>query len=243
VTKARSPITFAGRSGAISPSTGGGPRPEWLVQVAERLVGADPQWFSRFLPPDEGGRESAVLMLFGPPPAGAHDTGEHLVLIERSHDMRSHPAQIAFPGGARDPDDADDVATALREAQEETGLDPSGVEVLAVLPSLFLPPSQFVVAPVLAWWERPSPLSVRDPAEVHDVLAVPVDHLVDPANRFTVTHPSGFVGPAFDLDHLLLWGFTAGLLSRVLELGGVAREWDETVRRPLPERYLGGRRS
>jgi hypothetical protein len=75
------------------------------------------------------------------------------------------------------------------------------------------------------------------------VLAVPVDHLVDPAHRFTVTHPSGFVGPAFDLDHLLLWGFTAGLLSRVLELGGVAREWDETVRRPLPERYLGGRRS
>ena len=55
---------------------------------------------------------------------------------------------------------------------------------------------------------------------MHDVLAVPDLAPVDPANRFTVTHPSGFKGPAFDIDHLLLWGFTAGLLSRFLDLGG-----------------------
>ena len=68
----------------------------------------------------------------------------------------------------------------------------------------------------------PHPIGVRDPAEVHDVLSVPVSHLVDPATRFSVTHPSGYVGPGFDLDHLLLWGFTAGLISSVLELGGLA---------------------
>ncbi len=210
----------------------------------------EPERFSRLLPPEEGGRESAVLILFGPAPAdsqaptpGSQVVGEHVVLLERSHDMRSHPAQIAFPGGARDGDDADLVATALREAQEETGLDPSGVEVLTELPSLFLPPSRFVVTPVLGWWPHPSALSVRDPAEVHDVISVPVAHLLDPEHRFTVTHPSGFVGPAFDLDDLLLWGFTAGLLSRVLEFGGLDQEWDASIERPIPDRYLQGERS
>ena len=87
---------------------------------------------------------------------------------------------------------------------------------------------------MLGWWAQPSPIGVRDPAEVHDVLSVPVSHLVDPATRFSVTHPSGYVGPGFDLDHLLLWGFTAGLVSSVLELGGLAQPWDADVMRPLP---------
>lgn len=246
MTRVVSGIAHAGPSGSIDPSTQPGsapvPRPAWLGELTERLETVTPQWFSRFLPPDEGGRESAVLILFGPPPAGAQeDEGEHVVLIERSHTMRTQPAQIAFPGGARDPEDADLVGTALREAEEETGLDPAGVDVVAQLPSLFLPPSRFVVAPVLGWWARPSALSVRDPAEVHDVLSVPVSHLVQPSTRFSVTHPSGYVGPGFDLDDLFLWGFTAGLLSSVLELGGLSRPWDADVHRPVPEHHLGGR--
>ncbi|OFE18778.1 coenzyme A pyrophosphatase [Humibacillus sp. DSM 29435] len=246
-------IAYSGARGTIEPvavDAGGAPCPTWLRDLARRMPGIEPERFSRLLPPEEGGRESAVLILFGPAPARSQASTpdsqvgqEHVVLVERSHDMRSHPAQIAFPGGARDLDDPDLVATALREAHEETGLDPSGVEVLSTMPALFLPPSRFVVTPVLGWWPHPSPLSVRDPAEVHDVISVPVSHLLDPEHRFTVTHPSGFVGPAFDLDDLLLWGFTAGLLSRVLEFGGQGREWDAGIERPIPDRYLQGERS
>lgn len=245
-------IVHAG-GGAIEPDAvpvGGAPCPRWLRDLAESVPGIAPESFSRLLPPEEGGRQSAVLILFGPPtasaPAPADDSqvgGERVVLLERSHTMRSHPAQIAFPGGARDPDDRDLVETALREAQEETGVEPAGVQVLAELPALFLPPSQFVVTPVLGWWARPSAVSVRDPAEVHDVLSVSVAHLLEPATRFTVSHSSGFVGPAFDLDDLLLWGFTAGLLSRLFELAGIEREWDTGIQRSIPARYLQGERS
>jgi len=199
---------------------------------------ADPGWFSRFLPPDVGGRESAVLLLFGPDASGA----ESLLLIERSHGMRSHPGQIALPGGATDPGDADATATALREAQEEVRLDPHGVDVLGVLPALFLPPSGFVVTTVVGWWGDPAPVAVGDPDEVAQVILAPLTYLTDPAVRHTVTHPSGFRGPAFDLgDDLLLWGFTAGVVAKALVLAGLEQEWDEAQERPLPDRFTGAR--
>lgn len=218
---------------------GGAPCPQWLNRLVSASARVDPAWFSRFLPPDEGGRESAVLLLFGPGPDGA----DSVVLIERAHHMRSHAGQVALPGGAVDADDADVVAAALREAQEEVCLAAAGVEVVGQLPSLYLPPSGFVVTPVLGWWRDPSPVGVGDPAEVAQVIIVPLAHLVEPANRHTVTHPSGFVGPAFDLgDDLLLWGFTGGLVNKALELAGLSRPWDEGRQRPLPERFTGGTR-
>jgi hypothetical protein len=71
------------------------------------------------------------------------------------------------------------------------------------------------------------------------VVRAPLSELTDPARRFTVSHPSGFVGPAFDVDGLLVWGFTAGLLSKVIELAGLERSWDSSVRRPLPPHLIG----
>jgi len=206
-----------------------------MAHLVAQLGELAPEFFSRFLPPDEGGRQSAVLILFGPRAEG----GEDVVLTERSHGMRAHAGQVSFPGGALDPTDAGPVSAALREAQEEVGLDPSGVEVVAELPALYVQPSNFVVTPVLAWWAAPTPISVVDHLEVARVLRAPLSELTDPARRFTVAHPSGFVGPAFDVDGLLVWGFTAGLLSKVIELAGLERSWDSGDHRPLPAHLLG----
>jgi 8-oxo-dGTP pyrophosphatase MutT (NUDIX family) len=204
--------------------------PDWLQPVADVAASIRPEQLSRFLPPDEGGRQSAVLMLFGEGP-----DGPDLLLIQRASTVSSHAGQPAFPGGAVDDTDADVVAAALREAEEETGLDPAGVHVVATLPALWLPPSGFVVTPVIGWWREESPVGVVDPGEVESVVRVPLAELLDPANRVSVSHSSGFVGPAFEVRGLLVWGFTAGLLSRLLAIAGLERPWDTSVVRPLPD--------
>jgi 8-oxo-dGTP pyrophosphatase MutT (NUDIX family) len=204
--------------------------PGWLQPVADVARTVTGEQLSRYLPPDEGGRQSAVLVLFG-----HGDDGPDLLLIQRAATVSSHAGQPAFPGGAVDDTDADVVAAALREAQEETGLDPSGVQVVATLPALWLPPSGFVVTPVIGWWRTESPVGVVDAGEVERVVRVPVSELLDPVNRVSVSHPSGFVGPAFVVRDLIVWGFTAGLLSRLFALCGWEIPWDPTVTRPLPD--------
>ncbi len=212
--------------------------PDWLAPIRDAaltITGAD---LTRFLPPeDSGARPGAVLMLFG-----EGELGPDLLLTERAHTMRSHPGQVSFPGGKVDESDESPTAAALREAEEEVGLDPSGVEVLATLPELWLPPSNFAVTPVLAWWREESPIWVREPAEVHAVLRVPVAELLDPTHRITVTHPSGYASPGFligDDKDLILWGFTAGLISKLFDYVGLTRDWDTSVTRELPA-YMRG---
>jgi 8-oxo-dGTP pyrophosphatase MutT (NUDIX family) len=206
--------------------------PTWLQPLAEAARDVRAEDMSRFLPPDDGsGRESAVLMAFC--------EGPSVLLIERAADMRTHAGQVAFPGGAIDPDDVDEAAAAVREATEEVGLDPASVQIVSVLPAIFIPVTGFVVTPVLAWWRDPHPVSPVDPIEVARAVVVPVADLVDPANRFRVTHPSGWLGPGFEVDGLFVWGFTGGLLDRLLELGGWSRPWDTSRQRPLPENLMG----
>ncbi len=215
------------------------PAPEWLVNLPAIVESTPAERFSAFLAPDDATKQSAVLILFGPDQVA----GQDVLLIERAHDMRSHAGQVAFPGGALDPVDAGDpVAAALREAAEETGLDPSGVDHLVTLPRLFIPPTGFVVTPVIGWWSRPSPTWARDAREVAEVVLAPVEHLLEPSNRHTVVHHTGYRGVGFDVGHLVVWGFTGGLLSTVLDLAGLTRPWDESHERPLPERFARGSR-
>ncbi|MHA6797092.1 NUDIX hydrolase [Pseudonocardia bannensis] len=198
--------------------------PGWMQPLLDGVEGVDAATLSRHrIPPPAGGRRAAVLMLFGEGP-----DGPDVLLMERAAALRNHAGQVSFPGGGIDRTDAGPLAAALREAEEETGLDPSGVVPLTLLPELFIPPSGFVVTPVLAHWERPVPVRAVDPGETARVVRVPVAALADPANRLQVSHPSGYIGPAFSVAGLLVWGFTGGLLSALLHLGGWERPWDRS---------------
>jgi 8-oxo-dGTP pyrophosphatase MutT (NUDIX family) len=189
----------------------------------------------RALPPADG-RRSAVLILLGD---DAH--GPDVLLTERASTLRSHAGQVSFPGGRTDPTDADAVATALREAEEETGLERDGVVPLAVLPDLYIPPTGYVVTPVLAHWADPTAVHAVDPRETAAVVRVPLAVLADPRNRIQVRHPSGYVGPAFQVAGLVVWGFTGAVLATVLHLGGWERPWDASRVRDLDEAWAAAK--
>lgn len=205
--------------------------PQWLHPVALKVPDVDASTLSpRIADPPSDARQSAVLMLFGEGTAGPD-----LLLTERAHTMRTHAGQVSFPGGRVDPVDADPAATALREAEEEVGLAPTGVEVFGELPPLWLPPSNSAVTTVLGWWNRPGPVLAISDREVASVFRTPIADLLDPANRFTVQGPSGWRGPGFRVaDGLVLWGFTAGVISRLFEQVGWEREWDQSRLEPFP---------
>jgi 8-oxo-dGTP pyrophosphatase MutT (NUDIX family) len=205
--------------------------PSWWEPLLSRVAGARTSDFTTLAPPASGGRPSAVLVLFGEERPGEPD----LLLLQRAGTMRTHAGQPAFPGGAADPGDKDPAATALREAQEEVGLDPASATVLMTLPELYIPVSRFVVTPVLAWWHAPHPVQPGHPDEVERVARLSVADLVDPANRVRVQHRSGWVGPAFEVSDMLVWGFTAGVIATLLDLAGWSRPWEPGRLVTLPD--------
>ncbi|GMA31427.1 NUDIX hydrolase [Litorihabitans aurantiacus] len=186
-------------------------------------------------------RRSAVLLLFGladgaGSPAAARVPAPDdvdLLLTRRSDALRHHPGQIAFPGGGLDPGESPAQA-AVREAVEETGLEPGGVEVLGALADVPVVVSGNVVTPVLGWWRAPSPL-VPDGVETAEAFRVPVRDLLDPAARVTVAfrHTRGGTGavhrgPGFQVEHRLVWGFTAFVLDAVLDSLAWTVPWDRS---------------
>ncbi|GAB7003534.1 CoA pyrophosphatase [Nocardioides sp. AN3] len=215
-------------------------RPPWLDPVAAALDEITWQDLTAFgVPEGATVRRSAVLMLFG-----ESSTGPDLLLTERAHTMRSHPGQVSFPGGAVDPGETA-VEAALREAEEETGVLPSGVDVLGQMPELYLPPSNNAVTPVVGWWAEPHEVEPTSVHEVHAVYRVPISELQDPAHRVTVRSPRhGWVTPGFmigpDKD-VILWGFTAGVVLRFLTFVGWLDDMPDAPEIELPAYMLSGR--
>jgi 8-oxo-dGTP pyrophosphatase MutT (NUDIX family) len=204
--------------------------PSWFEPLVRVARTARAEQISRFVPPPGHHRRSAVLLLFGEGP-----DGPDVLLTQRAAGLRSHPGQVAFPGGRVEAADAGPAAAAVREAQEETGLAADGVVVTGTLPDLYLPVSDYAVTPVLAWWCTPSAVTAVDRTEVARAVRVPVAELLDPDHRFLVAHPSGLVGPGFTARGLFVWGFTAGILDRVFALAGWERPWRRDRIEPAPK--------
>ena len=209
-----------------------------MVQIADALptISAD-RLIGVRRPAGGSPRVASVLVLFA-----AGGRGPEVLLLERAADLRAHPGQVAFPGGGQDETDADAIATALREAEEETGLDPRGVDVVGNLPALWLAATDFLVTPVVGWWRDPVRVHPVDPAETASVHLVPVDDLLDPRNRGRVRHPSGYVGPAFRVGDVLVWGFTALVLCGLFRELGWGQTWDRGQYFELSPAVLAGSR-
>lgn len=228
--------------------TTGAARAQLAALVDDRELLAD--WQSVRWPDGVEPRAAAVLMLFGvldrvgsgrEAQASAVSGDLDVLLLARAATLRAHAGEVAFPGGRVDPDDRGPVDAALREAREETGLDPAGVEVLGSLRQIPLPFSGHVVTPVLGWWAVPSPVRVVDVAESAVVFRTPVADLLDPGNRYTsVLRRDGqeWRGPAFLVDadggRQLVWGFTGLLLDRLFGRLGWSEPWDEQRELELP---------
>ncbi|HEV3464197.1 MAG TPA: CoA pyrophosphatase, partial [Actinomycetota bacterium] len=174
----------------------------------------------------------ASVLLALAPVEGADDL--ELVLVQRPDHLRQHAGQVGLPGGAVEPEDADGVAAALREAQEEVGLDPGGVRVLGSLDRAYLTVSDFDVLPVVGVWDGLAPL-VANPEEVAGILRPTLRQLADRANHGTLPFSAivgeeamaargiatDLTGPVFWADGVLVWGFTAGLLAGFLDSLGL----------------------
>lgn len=183
-------------------------------------------------------RDASVLLLFGSMddrPAAFNRTivpkELDVLLTQRSMVLRNHPGQVAFPGGGLETQDADATACAIRETQEETGVDPRGIIPIGQLPVLPLPVSNFQVTPIVGWWQHPDDNEMVTTEEATRVFRVPVGDLVNPKLRVTAmatdrSQKQRFGTPAFTVGGTLVWGFTAMILDRVLELLGWAEPWD-----------------
>jgi 8-oxo-dGTP pyrophosphatase MutT (NUDIX family) len=249
-------LTHVGGTDLLTPEVG----PPWLRPLVDN-VGQLPDAYRRRVPADvlamvtaakatttarKDRRDAAVLVLFSGPPSnpssgaapGSLPDDADLLLTVRAASLRHHAGQAAFPGGASDPGDNGPVATALREAREETGIDTGRLHPLATMERTFIPPSGFHVVPVLAYSPDPGPVAVVDQAETAKVAWVPVRAFINPANRLMVyrrTLSRRFAGPAFLLNDMLVWGFTGQVISAMLDVAGWAKPWDTSDVRELDE--------
>jgi len=175
----------------------------------------------RVLPADDGSiptgdfRLAAVLV-----PLYVADGSVHVVLTQRTDNVRTHQGQVSFPGGGFEPGDATLRETALREAHEEVGLDPEHVDVIGVLDDLPTALSSFRIRPFVGVIPHPYEF-VHDAMEVAFVFAPKLEIFADESRRQTdVRERDGqrFEIYYYDVDGAIVWGATARMLVRLIEI-------------------------
>jgi 8-oxo-dGTP pyrophosphatase MutT (NUDIX family) len=183
-----------------------------VVELRERLKRAPPT-FGVYGDDGTEGRAAASTAAAVLIPIVAHAEGLNVLFTQRTTHLRSHSGQVAFPGGRAEPGDASAEFTALREAEEEIGLRPESVEVLARLPD-YRTRTGYVVTPVIGLLTPPLALT-PDPHEVAEIFEVPLAFLLDARNRQRRTRE--FQGQTvgyyvFEYQARVIWGATAGML-------------------------------
>lgn len=160
-------------------------------------------------------REAAVLALF------YEKAGQpFLILTLRVQSEGVHSGQISFPGGKREPEDENFRETALRETQEEIGLDPKNLKVLGQLSPLYIPPSNFLVQPFVGFY-RGQPNFTKQPSEVKEVISIDFNHFLKPEavmQKEVMARELKMEVPVFFIDKHVIWGATAMMLSELKEM-------------------------
>jgi 8-oxo-dGTP pyrophosphatase MutT (NUDIX family) len=182
---------------------------QWQMASSDRMLRNFPRM------PGKDALAAAVLILLFP------DKGSiHTVLMQR-HDYKGvHGGQISLPGGKRELSDENIIRTAIREANEETGVDPSKISVIGTLTPLFIPVSKMIVTPVVGWTEE-KPAFNHQPEEVVFLIDIDLRILLDPS--IVKTKPFEIRGDMIDIKYFdyegnIVWGATAMILHELLTI-------------------------
>lgn len=157
-------------------------------------------------------KKSGVALILYP-----ENNQTHSVLIERNIYNGIHSGQISLPGGRKEKNDKDLIATALRETYEEIGLPAASLEIIGVLSELYIPPSNFLVLPVIACTPE-KPLFIPDTTEVQNIITYNTEILLDAATVGTKTFKGAFYSieaPFYNVCGYSVWGATAMILSEL----------------------------
>jgi 8-oxo-dGTP pyrophosphatase MutT (NUDIX family) len=160
-------------------------------------------------------KESAVLILLF-----KKEDELYLCLTRRNHNLKHHPGQISFPGGKIDHNDDDAIKTALRELNEETGVEGSIVSICGKLSDLYITVSNFLIHPVVGFLDH-EPMFEMNHDEVDEIIVIPLVEFFGDKNitQSTVETPFGKIkAPCFSIDGHIIWGATAMIISELTEL-------------------------
>ncbi len=188
--------------------------PEWQPEITDEnrhVIAAD-----IIAKREAAGKVTKAAVLI---PLVLKEEGLSVLLTQRTNHLRDHAGQISFPGGSMDPEDQSPNDTALRESQEEIGLDPKRVEIIGHMPQ-YLTVSGYSVTPVVGLVQAQAEY-VLDEFEVADVFEVPLSFLLDPANhqvRLWQSEQGGRRFYSMPYENRFIWGATAGMLRNLYHL-------------------------